>query len=231
MKDPYVYEGTSVLINLANIKEQKDLDNYELTLANLAISKLVNHPIDIKTTADVFLIHEKLFNEIYSWAGQPRTINIYKSEEVLDGLSVTYSDFHSIKKDLASVQKEIDSFDWNNSSKTEIVKKTIIVIAKVWQVHAFREGNTRTICLYLYFFLKKYGLKVNIDFIGNHSKYFRNALVLASIGQYSEYEHLEAILMDSITVKKVTDKGNKYKSIKGYDLDKYEYNYHHIKED
>ena len=78
--------------------------------------------------------------------------------------------------------------------------------------------------------MKQIKLKVNVDFIGKHSKYLRNALVLASIDQYSEYEHLEAILMDSITVKRVTDKGNKYKSIKGYDLDKYEYNYHHIKE-
>ncbi len=37
MKDPYVYEGTNVLINLANIKNQEELDNYETTLSRIAI--------------------------------------------------------------------------------------------------------------------------------------------------------------------------------------------------
>lgn len=230
MKDPYVYEGTNVLINLANIKDQRQLDNYELALANLAIADMLNNPINIQSTEDIFLIHQKLFKDVYSWAGQPRTINIFKTEAVLDGLSVTYSDFNSIKKDLAKIQREIDVFDWENSSKKEIVKKITVVIAKVWQVHAFREGNTRTICLFLYFFMKNHGLKVNVDFIGKHSKYFRNALVLASIGQYSEYEHLEAILMDSTYVKTNIGDETKYQTIRGYALDKYEYNYHHVKD-
>ena len=223
MKDPYVYEGTNVLINLANIKDQRQLDNYELALANLAIADMLNNPINIQSTEDIFLIHQKLFKDVYSWAGQPRTINIFKTEAVLDGLSVTYSDFNSIKKDLAKIQREIDVFDWENSSKKEIVKKITVVIAKVWQVHAFREGNTRTICLFLYFFMKNHGLKVNVDFIGKHSKYFRNALVLASIGQYSEYEHLEMILSDAISLKKIVDGDKKYQTIKEYNLEKYEY--------
>lgn len=229
MRDPYVYEGTNILINLANINDQKQLDNYELTLVNLAIAELLNNPLEIKTTEDIFVIHHRLFKDIYSWAGQPRTINIFKTEAVLDGLSVAYSNYISIKKDLAKIQAEINSFDWNNSSKKEIIKKMAVVIAKVWQVHAFREGNTRTICLFLYFFMKQRGLKVNVDFIGKHSKYFRNALVLASIGQYSEYEHLEAILMDSTYIKTISGDEKKYQTIRGYELDKYEYNYHHIK--
>lgn len=230
MKDPYVYEGTNILVNLADLKTQKQLDDYETTMAKLAIVDLLNNPINLKNTNDIFVIHKKLFQEVYAWAGEPRKINIYKTEAVLDGLSVTYSDYNSIKKDLASIQKEIDSYDWKNNSKIEIISKITIVIAKIWQVHAFREGNTRTICLFLYFFMKKLGLKVNIDFIGKHSKYFRNALVLASIGEYSEYEHLEAILKDSIYTKKITDDETKYQTIKGYELDKYEYNYHHAKD-
>ena len=230
MKDPYVYENTNILINLADIKVQKDLDDYETTMAKLAIVDLLSNPINLKTTVDIFLIHKKLFQDVYAWAGEPRTINIYKEEAVLDGLSVTYSDYRYIKKDLDSIQKEIDFYDWKNKTKKEIVSKIAIVIAKIWQVHAFREGITRTICLFLYFFMKKYGLKVNIDFIGKHSKYFRNALVLASIGQYSEYEHLESILMDCISFKRITNEETKYQTIRGYELDKYEYNYHHIKD-
>ena len=231
MKDPYVYEGTNVLINLANIKEQDKLDNFETTLSRVAIIELLKNPIDITSTKDIFEIHKRLFKEVYSWAGKPRTINIYKTEPVLGGLSVNYSKHNQIMKDLNKIQNDIDSFDWVNSSKKEIISKIVRVISSVWQVHAFREGNTRTICLYLYFFMKKYNLKLKIDFIGEHSKFFRNALVLASIGEYSEYEHLEMILSDAISLKKVTNGELKYQTIKDYNLEKFEYNYHHLKKD
>ena len=231
MKDPYVYEGTNVLINLANIKEQDKLDNFETTLSRVAIVELLKNPIDITSTKDIFEIHKRLFKEVYSWAGKPRTINIYKTEPVLGGLSINYSEYNQIMKDLNKIQNDIDSFDWVNSSKKEIISKIVRVISSVWQVHAFREGNTRTICLYLYFFMKKYNLKLNVDFIGEHSKFFRNALVLASIGEYSEYEHLEMILSDAISLKKATNGESKYQTIKDYNLEKYEYNYHHLKKD
>lgn len=229
MKDPYVYEGTNVLINLANIREQKTLDNYETTLSRIAIVNLLKSPFEINSTMDIFRIHESLFKEVYTWAGKARTINIYKNEPVLNGLSVNYSDYNFIDKELNDIQKDIDSFNWKECSKKELLHKIVIVIAKIWQVHAFREGNTRTICLFLYLFMKKFGLKLNMDFIGEHSKFFRNALVLASIGEYSEYDHLELILSDAISLKKTIDGESKYQTIKEYNLDKYEYNYHQIK--
>lgn len=77
--------------------------------------------------------------------------------------------------------------------------------------------------------MKKQNLKLNIDFIGDHSKYFRNALVLASIEKYSEYEHLELILNDATSIKRIVDGEKKYQTIKDYSLEKYEYNYHHMK--
>ena len=99
-------------------------------------------------------------------------------------------------------------------------------------MHSFREGNTRVVTLFLYCFLKKLGFKVNREFINKHAKYFRNALVLASIGKYSECNYLEEILKDSISYKIVDDELNiKYQTIKVYNLDKYEYNYHSSKKD
>lgn len=47
MKDLYVYEGTNVLINLANIEEQDKLDNFETTLSRVAIVELLKNPIDV----------------------------------------------------------------------------------------------------------------------------------------------------------------------------------------
>lgn len=88
------------------------------------------------------------------------------------------------------------------------------------------------VSLFLYFFLKRLNFKIDSEFIGKHAKYFRNALVLSCIGEYSEYNHLEEILKDSINFKKI-DKNTdaKYQTIRGYNLEKYEYNYHLSKKD
>lgn len=113
-----------------------------------------------------------------------------------------------------------------------MLKKVAIIISAIRQVHSFREGNTRVITLFLYYFLINLGFKLNREFIGKHAKYFRNALVIASIGEYSEYKYLEEIPKDSISFKlKDDDLNAKYQTIKGYNLDKYEYNYHSSKDD
>lgn len=60
-KDPYVYDDTNVLKNVANIKEQNKLDDYESTMVNLGIIKLLKSNIKINNTNDIFLIHKFLF--------------------------------------------------------------------------------------------------------------------------------------------------------------------------
>lgn len=231
-KDPYVYDDTNVLKNLANIKELNKLDDYETTMVNLGIIKLLKSNIEISKVNDIFLIHKILFENVYEWAGEKRVINISKTEPILNGLSVTYSDYKKINLDLTKIQKDLDSIKWEELSKNEMINKVVKIISSIWQVHSFREGNTRVVTLFLYYFLKTIGFKANSEFIDNHAKYFRNALVLASIGEYSEYKYLEEILKDSISFKTVDDDLNsKYQTIKGYNLDKYEYNYHSSKKD
>lgn len=232
MKDPYVYEGTNVLINIANIREQNKLDDYETTMANLGIIKLLKEYPNLDRVEDIFLIHKVVFENVYEWAGQSRKINIFKEEPILNGLTVEYSEYKDINKKLKSIQLTIDNIKWNELSKSDMIHEIVKVVSSVWQVHAFREGNTRIVTLFLYYFLKKHGFKVNRDFIGKHAKYFRNALVLSSIGEYSEYIYLEEILKDSISFKITQeDESTKYQTIKGYNLDKYHYNYHSYKKD
>ena len=72
-------------------------------------------------------------------------------------------------------------------------------------------------------------MTLNTSFIGQNAKFFRNALVMASIDEYSEYHHLERFLTDAITIKTNTFDVEKYRVIKDYNLDEYEYNYHDMK--
>ncbi|MFR7880732.1 MAG: Fic family protein [Christensenellales bacterium] len=151
-KDPYVYDDTNILKNLANIKEQNKLDDYETTMVNLGIIKLLKSDIEIVKVNDIFLIHKILFENVYDWAGEKRVINIYKTEPILNGLSVNYSDYKKIDFELTKIQKALDSTKWEDLPKNEMINKVVKIISSIWRVHSFREGNTRVVTLFLYYF-------------------------------------------------------------------------------
>lgn len=228
MKDIYVYEGTNVLINKLDIRNSKELDEKEGAVVSLNVVNIINNPFKIESVHDIKKVHQLLFSDLYEWAGKNRKMNMYKEEPVLDGLSVSYSEYKNIDNDLNKLDKYYKNIKWNELSKREIINEIVIVISKLWRIHCFREGNTRSVTTFLFLLMKQLKLKVNIDFIGKHAKFFRNALVLASIDEYSEYEHLTNILMDSISLK-ISDIG-KYKTIREYEVDKYEYRNHKYKD-
>ena len=224
MKDIYVYPETSVLINKLGIKDPKELDEKENSLVALNLVDLMSNPIKITTVFDIKTIHKTLFSDLYDWAGENRKINLFKDEPVLGGWSVHYSNYNEIDSDLRALDEVFASIKWSGLAKKETIDVIVQIISKLWRIHCFREGNTRAVATFLYLLMKQIKLKVNVDFIRNHAKFFRNALVLASIDQYSEYEHLTNILLDSISVKESDSK--KYKTIKEYEVDKYEYRNH-----
>lgn len=230
MKDPYLYEGTDVLRNKRGIRNRKEFDDYEYTMAELAMIAIYGMNIDVSSCTSIFQIHRILFEDVYEWAGQKRTINIYKSEPVLDGMSVSYTDFNHIDEDLERIDLEISKIDWSDISDKDKIVKTTRIISDIWRTHAFREGNTRTIYVFLHFFLKHIGLNLDSQVVMDNVKFFRNALVMASIDEYSEYNHLENLLMHSTHIEVPSNLSGSYDTINGYNLKDYEYDYHHIKE-
>lgn len=228
MRDPYVYENTHVLINKLNIRDGDKLDKLEGGIVSLNITHLTKHPFQIRSVMDIKKIHKELFSDLYDWAGENRKINIAKHEDILDGLSVEYSDCTCIDKDLRLLEKTFLNTNWQELHKKEAINAIVLFISKLWRIHCFREGNSRTVTVFLYFFMKQIGLKLNIDFINEHAKYFRNALVMASIDQYSEYEYLTRILMDSVSTKSVSSEN--YQTIREYEVEKYKYQKHEYKD-
>lgn len=62
--------------------------------------------IDFYQYHSLQVIHHFLFEELYEWAGDFRIVNIYKSEKLLNGLSITYSDHTNIKNDLQKINEK-----------------------------------------------------------------------------------------------------------------------------
>jgi|SRR5690625_1014718 len=103
--DPYVYKGTNILINKLNIRDEQDLIDVEaqLFIANVLDISSIIPQINFQTYENLQKTHHFLFQELYTWAGKFRTVNIYKAEQVLNGLSITYSDKNQIKSELKNV--------------------------------------------------------------------------------------------------------------------------------
>ena len=223
-KDPYVYEGTDVLINKLNIRDSSKLDKAESDFASLAISQLRNSDFEVSSIFDLLEIHRRLFSALYDWAGKPRTIDIYKTEPLLGGKSVDYVFASYIDTALEELQKEFATTDWEALDNSERIGKVCYFVSEFWHIHPFREGNTRTSAMALYFLIKKAGLHVNVDFLSRNGKFFRSALVLSCLYSSSKTEYLLGIVTDSVTLKNATS--GKYETIEGAEVKKYSYSHH-----
>ncbi len=231
MVDPYTYPDSDVLINKADIKDKEKLDEFENRMSNLALVILFKNETKIKSVHDVFKIHEYLFQNVYEWAGKPRVVNISKGEPVLNGLSVQYTVKKEITTEISKLNDYFVSQNWKDFKTEDYIYLITRFIAKLWQIHPFREGNTRTVSAFTFLLFKQHGYSYNAEIIKENAKFFRNALVMASIKEYSEYSYLQRILTDVMKTEVGKKATPKYKKIKDYNVDDYEYAYHKVKEE
>ena len=75
----YCYEGTHTLVNKLNIKDAKKLDEYEASIVSLKLMALAKKGITGNFDVQHFVsIHKFLFEDIYNFAGEQRTVNLSK---------------------------------------------------------------------------------------------------------------------------------------------------------
>lgn len=194
IKDPYTYDN-GVLINKLGIKDEVRLKRAE---ADITFSKLLTAYTTDFTYDGLLKLHKHILGDVYPFAGEARTIPIVKSEPTLGGDTVRYSFPNEIKSQGEATIKEMNSKNWSKLNTDETVKEFSKLTAKLWQVHPFREGNTRTIITFVSEFAKVHDFELDINLLRQNSAYMRNALVKASDGQYAETGYLEKIIKDSI---------------------------------
>ena len=140
--------------------------------------------------AEYLSIHRRLFQGVYSFAGQIRDYNITKKEWILNGETVLYAGAASLKAAFEHDFEQEKKFSYNGLNQKEIIEHLAQFISFLWQIHIFGEGNTRTTAIFLIKYLHKLGFKkVNNDLFANHAWYFRNALVRANYEDLSQGIH------------------------------------------
>lgn len=144
-------------------------------------------------------IHRKLFQGIYKHAGKIRDYNITKKEWVLDGATVMYGSASELRATFEYDFSQEKDFSYKGLSIDEIIHHLAVFVSRLWQIHIFGEGNTRTTAVFFIKYLRTLGFSATNDIFAKNAWYFRNALVRANYtnlqkGIHETTEYLEVFL-------------------------------------
>ena len=106
----------------------------------------------------------------------------------------------------------------------EIIHHLALFISKLWQIHVFEEGNTRTTAVFFIKYLRTLGFNVTNDIFAENAWYFRNALVRANYTNlqkniHETTEYLELFLRNLLLDEK-NELRNRTMHISGYFTEK-----------
>lgn len=204
MRDPYLYPDSEVLKNLADIHDEKELKDMEADYTLFRLSEIASRILLEKYDfEDLCNMHYYIFQDVFEWAGKPRIINIEKAEAVLGDVSIEYSDCFDIVGDAEAVLKEMNQYPWHKVSFEDVVTAFSDFMARLWRVHPFREGNTRTVVTFCSMFIEAQGFYIESDLFKDNAAYMRNALVAATavfhdFGDLRKPEYLYKIVQDAL---------------------------------
>jgi cell filamentation protein len=134
--DPYTYENSTVLVNKLGLREQAELDAFETEISTArAHEPLPDGELDFQHFK---AIHHHLFQDVYEWAGQIRTVRISKGgnpfcfPENIEGQAAKLFDHLRQTRFL------------RNLDASAFSAEAAHFLAELNAIHAFREGNGRT---------------------------------------------------------------------------------------
>ena len=99
---------------------------------------------------------------------------------MLDGATVMYGSASELRATLEYDFSQEKDFSYRGLSMDEIIHHLAVFISRLWQIHIFGEGNTRTTAVFFIKYLRTLGFSATNDIFADHAWYFRNALVRAN---------------------------------------------------
>ena len=162
------------------VRTPKDEDEEEADKVSANIAKILASKTFAFNTNGYVSLHRRIFEGVFKHAGEIRQYDISKKEWVLEGDSVNYLNWEDLRRALDWDIEQEKNFSYKDLTDDEKIEHIAKFISGIWQIHAFREGNTRTTAIFTIQYLRSLGYKVNNEMFAKHSWYFRNALVRAN---------------------------------------------------
>ena len=157
-----------------------DDEKQEADQVSANITKILSYSSLDFSTKGYIALHRRIFEGVFKHAGQMRNYDITKKEWVLNGDTVNYLNWEDLRRALDYDIEQERNFIYKGISPDNLISHISRFISGIWQVHAFREGNTRTTAVFAILYLRDIGFDVANDMFAEHSWYFRNALVRAN---------------------------------------------------
>ena len=155
VEDPYTYENSTVLKNKLDLRSQGELDAFEAEISSArAEEPLPDGTLDFEHYC---AIHHHLFQDVYEWAGQPRTVRMSKG-----GNPFCFPEnIESQATELFDALKQDDYL--RNLAHQEFSAKAAHFLAELNAIHAFREGNGRSQLSFFVLLADDAGHPLNLD--------------------------------------------------------------------
>lgn len=186
-----------------SIRLENELRTEEADKVSARIARILSDNSFTFSPTQYISIHRELFMGIYPHAGKIRDYNISKKEWVLDGDTVSYGNASDLMEILEYDFSQERKFRFNGLTMEETIRHLAQFISRIWQIHIFGEGNTRTTAVFSIKYFRMLGFNVENNLFAENSWYFRNALVRANYnnikeGIYETTEFLEKFLKNLI---------------------------------
>lgn len=159
------------------------------------ISKLLQTNAFTYSVAGFAAIHRAIFEGVFKHAGQFRNYDITKKEWVLNGDTVLYGRWQDLQMSIEYDLEQERQFNYSKLSRDQTIEHLAKFVAGLWQIHPFREGNTRTTAIFTIKYLRSQGFLINNELFEQHSWYFRNALVRANYRNLSKGISYELVFL------------------------------------
>ncbi|MDL4914678.1 MAG: putative adenosine monophosphate-protein transferase Fic [Enterobacterales bacterium endosymbiont of Blomia tropicalis] len=136
IRDPYLWHNEDVLKNRLDIYDAVQLRKAELSFS---ATRLATLELGASTLGLPYLchIHRTLFQDVYSWAGELRTIDIWRDD-------MPFCHFEYIEKEgntlMSALEEEKGLADLGAE---QFVQRIAHYYCEINMLHPFREGNGR----------------------------------------------------------------------------------------
>lgn len=156
-ENSYIDPKSGLLKNLQDITEYEVLLFVESSAVTKRLQELFENPIKIKGVESLLSIHKYLFQDIYAWAGQKRTVEISKDGKQF--FPTTH--FDNALRYIDQLILEYNEISSQN--RIQVSEKLAEILDNVNYLHLFREGNGRTQREFLRLLANEKGLILNLN--------------------------------------------------------------------
>ena len=188
--DPYTYPGTDVLRNVLDIRDPQQLAAFEANATAARLIELDERPLVGRfDVAHLKSIHQHIFQDVYRWAGEFRTVNISKGGHLFGVAAFIGPALEEVLRKL-SEERHLKALDGR-----KFTTRAGCYMLEINAIHPSRDGNGRTHRE----FIRE--LAVQAGFVIDWSRVTREQMTAASLESFKTGDSSEMAALITLSMK------------------------------